>query len=221
MRSRALLRISARIRTLDLRFQLRLSQTSGSYLKPFELPPKAFVRVRPFVKATQGSASNDRFQWKGELELTASSESSDLDSRSRRALLAEKLLRLLLGLIGGTLLVATIPVFFPLSWMAYLHQVLGLGEMPSEPLVEYLARSTSMLYALHGAMVLAVAIRFHQLHSLVPLIILLHMLMGIAITLIDLAAPMPWYWTVGEGPGIVFGALLTAGLWKASQIASR
>lgn len=153
--------------------------------------------------------------------MTAPTESSTHASRSSRALLAEKLLRLLLGLIGATLLVATVPVFFPLSWMAYLHQVLGLGEMPTEPLVEYLARSTSMLYALHGAIVLAVAFRFRQLHALVPLIILLHMLMGVAITLIDLAAPMPWYWTLGEGPGIVFGALLTAGLWKASQIASR
>jgi hypothetical protein len=48
------------------------------------------------------------------------------------------LFRYLLG-IGS--LFALVPVFMPMSWMAAAHRWLGLGEMPTGPIVEYLARS--------------------------------------------------------------------------------
>ena len=35
--------------------------------------------------------------------------------------------------LGGSL-----PVFMPVSWMAATHRWLGLGEMPTGPIVEYL-----------------------------------------------------------------------------------
>ena len=50
------------------------------------------------------------------------------------------LFRYLLG-IGS--LFALVPVVMPWSWMAATHRWLGLGEMPSGPIVEYLARSLS------------------------------------------------------------------------------
>jgi len=59
------------------------------------------------------------------------------------------LFRYLLG-IGS--LFALVPVFMPVSWMAGTHRWLGLGEMPTGPIVEYLARSLSAFYALVGAL---------------------------------------------------------------------
>ena len=64
------------------------------------------------------------------------------------------LFRYLLG-IGG--LFALVPVVMPLSWMAATHRWLGLGEMPTAPIVAYLARSVSAFYALFGALCLVVA----------------------------------------------------------------
>jgi hypothetical protein len=46
------------------------------------------------------------------------------------------LLRYLLGIRGPFALVG---VFMPLSWMATTHYWLGLGDMPTGPVVEYLA----------------------------------------------------------------------------------
>ena len=61
----------------------------------------------------------------------------------------------LIGVVGVGLMSAIIPVFFPVDLMATLHQWLGvwgeLGDFPDAPITIYLARSTSLLYALHGA----------------------------------------------------------------------
>src|SRR5271155_3846213 len=64
------------------------------------------------------------------------------------------LFRYLLG-IGS--LFALIPVVMPWSWMAATHRWLGLGEMPTGPIVAYLARSLSAFYALVGALCLVMA----------------------------------------------------------------
>src|SRR5260370_29533176 len=64
------------------------------------------------------------------------------------------LFRYLLG-IGS--LFALVPVVMPWSWMAATHRWLGLGEMPTGPIVEYLARSLSAFYALVGALCLVMA----------------------------------------------------------------
>jgi hypothetical protein len=50
------------------------------------------------------------------------------------------LFRYFLG-IGS--LFALVPVVMSWSWMAATYRWLGLGEMPSGPIVEYLARSLS------------------------------------------------------------------------------
>jgi hypothetical protein len=57
------------------------------------------------------------------------------------------LLRYLLGILG---LFALVGVFMPLSWMAAAHRWLGLGKMPTDPVVECLARSVSAIDALLG-----------------------------------------------------------------------
>src|SRR5262245_27062262 len=54
---------------------------------------------------------------------------------------SEKALVLLLRIVGVPALFALVAVFMPVSWMAATHRWLGLGEMPTGPVVEYLARS--------------------------------------------------------------------------------
>ena len=70
---------------------------------------------------------------------------------------ADKALVLLLRFVGVGALFALVAVFMPSSWMAATHRRLGLGEMPTGPVVEYLARSVSAFYAVMGALCLVVA----------------------------------------------------------------
>jgi hypothetical protein len=116
------------------------------------------------------------------------------------------LLRYLGGIPGLFSLVA---VFMPFSWMAATHRWLGLGEMPTGPVVEYLARSLSALYAIMGALCLVLATDLERYRSLVRFLGVAFALMSLVLLGVDLAAGMPWWWTASEGPGgAVFGALL-------------
>jgi hypothetical protein len=116
------------------------------------------------------------------------------------------LFRYFLG-IGG--LFALIPVVMPMSWMAATHRWLGLGKMPTGPIVEYLARSLSAFYALVGALCLVMASDLDRYRPLLRFFGVCLALLGIVFTGVDLAAGMPWWWTALEGPGAVpLGALV-------------
>jgi hypothetical protein len=116
---------------------------------------------------------------------------------------------LLLRLVGVTALFALVAVFMPVSWMAATHRWLGLGEMPTGPVVEYLARSLSAFYALFGALCLVVAADPERYRPLVRFLGVAFAVMSLALLGVDVAAGMPWWWSAAEGPGgVVFGALL-------------
>ena len=116
----------------------------------------------------------------------------------------------LIGVVGVGLMSAIVPVFFPVDLMATLHQWLGLGEFPDAPITIYLARSTSLLYAMHGAVMFYVAWHFDRCQLLVPLLGWLHVVLGTFMIGVDINAGMPLYWIAGEGLPIALtgGAIL-------------
>jgi hypothetical protein len=122
---------------------------------------------------------------------------------------SDKALVILLRFAGVSALLALIAVFMPVSWMAATHRWLGLGEMPTGPVVEYLARSLSAFYALMGALCLVLAADLERYRPLVRFRGVAFGLMSLVLLGVDLAAGMPWWWSASEGPGgVVFGALL-------------
>ena len=122
---------------------------------------------------------------------------------------ADKALVFLLRLVGVGSLFALIPVLMPMSWMVATHRWLGLGEMPTDPVVEYLARDLSAFYALVGALLLVMASDLERYRPLVRFFALAFIVLSILFTGVDLAAGMPWWWTASEGPGgVVFGVLM-------------
>ena len=122
---------------------------------------------------------------------------------------SDKVLVFLLRLVGVGSLFALIPVLMPMSWMAATHRWLGLGEMPTDPVVEYLARDLSAFYALVGALLLVMASDLERYRPLVRFFALAFIALSILFTGVDLAAGMPSWWSASEGPGgVVFGALL-------------
>src|SRR5262245_21812701 len=122
---------------------------------------------------------------------------------------ADKALVILLRFVGVGALFALVAMFMPLSWMAATHRWLGLGEMPTGPVVEYLARSLSAFYAVMGALCLVLATDLERYRPLVRFLGVAFALMSVVLLGVDLAAGMPWWWSASEGPGgVVFWALL-------------
>ena len=115
----------------------------------------------------------------------------------------------LLRFLGVTGLFALVAVFMPMRWMAGTHDWLGLGEMPQGPVVEYLARSLSAFYALFSAICLALAADVERYRPLVRLVSLWVALLGLILVGVDLAADMPWWWTISERPPeVALGTLM-------------
>jgi hypothetical protein len=105
-----------------------------------------------------------------------------------------------LRLFGTLDLLALLAVLMPTEWMARGHTWLGLGELPREPIVGYLTRSASALYALHGALILFISgdtLRYARLITFLAVAALVH---GGVMLGIDLAVGMPAFWTLLEGP---------------------
>lgn len=114
-----------------------------------------------------------------------------------------------LGLLD---LVALAAVIAPPAAIAWAHSTLGLGEMPRAPVVGYLARSASLLYAVHGAFLLFMARNPAHYLPLLRFIGWLTIGHGAAIAVIDVAESMPLWWCWAEGPGFAATGILL--LWS-------
>src|SRR5581483_12132009 len=104
---------------------------------------------------------------------------------------SDKVLVILLRIVGVGSLFALVAVFMPSSWMAAAHRWLGLGEMPTGPVVEYLARDLSAFYALMGALLLVMASDLERYRPLVRFFALAFLVLCLLFTGVDLVAGMP------------------------------
>ena len=103
----------------------------------------------------------------------------------------------------------------PFAWMNMIHQQTGLGELPHVPIVGYLTRSISALYALHGALLVFLAGDVRRYLPVVRFLAVAGVVFGALMVGIDCAVGMPQPWTVAEGPFVVvFGAVI---LWLTGR----
>ena len=118
-------------------------------------------------------------------------------------------LRLFLRIIGTAGLFAVIAIVMPYSWMNAIHKWLGMGELPAEPIVGYLARSTSAFYALLGGLFWLTSFDLIR-HRLVLLYLcIVVIIFGAALFIIDLIEGMPLHWSLTEGPfNVGFGLMI-------------
>jgi len=121
----------------------------------------------------------------------------------------QRILVIFLRLFGGVTVLAFLAMLLPVEWMASTHRWLGLGEFPRAPIVDYLARSVSSLYGFHGVLVLLVSRDVVRYRSIVLYLGWMYILAGVFAVVIDLYAPLPWYWTAVEGPStLISGAVI-------------
>jgi hypothetical protein len=127
----------------------------------------------------------------------------------------ERLMVALMRIGGVMMLLAFVAVLLPESWMAATHGWLGMGTFPAAPLVNYLTRSISMLYGIHGALFILLSTDVRRFAPAIGLLAGMHVIFGLVMIVVDLRAPMPWYWTLAEGPPITALGLLMLYLLRA------
>ena len=128
----------------------------------------------------------------------------------------EKVLVWLLRISGVILLIALVPVVMPFSWMQAIHRQLGMGDLPTGPIVGYLTRSLSLFYALHGALIIFVSLDIRRYLPVVKFLAVVAILFGVSMVVLDSAVGMPLYWILCEGPFVVpLGIVM---LWLAGRI---
>jgi hypothetical protein len=115
----------------------------------------------------------------------------------------EKILIIILRLSGLMLITAFVAVFLPYEMMASIHFQIGLGTMPQLPILDYLARSVSMFYGIHGVIVIYISYNLNKYLQFLKLLCYLGLLFGLSLFFIDINASMPSYWTFGESPIVV------------------
>jgi hypothetical protein len=126
----------------------------------------------------------------------------------------ERALVVLLRVNAGVLLLALLAVFLPTEWMARTHRWLGLGAFPASPLVDYLTRSASALYAVHGGLVLILSLDIRRFAPVIEYVAWAGVVFGILIIGIDVTAGLPlsgssrrarrcwcWGWSCSGSPG--------------------
>jgi hypothetical protein len=127
----------------------------------------------------------------------------------------------MLRITSGVMLTALVFVFCPFEWMAAIHRQMGLGELAYTPLMSYLTRTLSALYANLGAMILLVSFDIDRYRPVIRLIAALAILGGVGVTALDATLRLPVLWIALEGPptaalGVIVFALVSVTTTKTA-----
>lgn len=121
----------------------------------------------------------------------------------------ERFLKLFLRILGSIDILALVAVVMPYSWMNAVHGWFGMGTLPAEPIVGYLARSTSGFYAMLGGLLWVISFDLSRHRLVLRYVGGVIIVFGVILLAVDLLEGMPLWWSLGEGPtNIGFGILM-------------
>jgi hypothetical protein len=130
---------------------------------------------------------------------------------------AERALKVVLRLNGLVTSLAIGAVFMPLEWMDRTHRYLGMGPIPTAPVFEYLARTVSFMYFIHGTLCLLLSRDVRRFGPVITYVALIEMVFASLVFWIDTKAGMPRTWTWTEAPVVVGVSGLILGLRLAAK----
>lgn len=130
-----------------------------------------------------------------------------------------RFLALLLRACGLIDCLALVVAVMPAAWIASLHAHLNIGSFPTDTITHYLARSSSLMYAVHGILLIIVSFDINRYLSIIKLLAVVAVVHGLILIGIDANTGMPWWWTVTEGPLLIaWGTLvLIIGAWQSAR----
>jgi hypothetical protein len=128
------------------------------------------------------------------------------------------ILCMLLRYLGSVSLLALGAVVMPYRWMDATHRWLGMGPLPSAPIVGYLARSLSLFYALFGGLLWLLSLNPERYRAILVYVAASFVVFGLIMVGVDLSEGMPAFWPRGEGSIIIFfGGVI---LWHSLRLQS-
>ena len=111
---------------------------------------------------------------------------------------AERWLKLLLLLFGVPPALAIIPFLMPMSWMASIHESLGMGVLPNKPIVDYLARYASGFSVFYGFLLLLIRTDVRRYAPVITLQAAAVLALSGISSILAWRAGMPWWWVIGD-----------------------
>jgi hypothetical protein len=112
----------------------------------------------------------------------------------------DKTLVLLLRLTALAMLSALLFCFCPFAWMDTIHQRAGMGPLPNTPIIQYLTRSLSGMYAYLGLLLWYLSLDIRRHRGALLFLAISGMFFSVGIIFLDSACGMPLLWTISEGP---------------------
>lgn len=110
----------------------------------------------------------------------------------------ERWLKLLLLLFGLPAAFAIIPFLMPWSWMAAVHEWLGMGVLPDKPIVDYLARYASAFSAFYGLLLLLLMTDVRRYAPIIRFQAVAILIMSAIGAILGWRAGMPSWWILGD-----------------------
>jgi hypothetical protein len=117
---------------------------------------------------------------------------------------------------------AILAVFMPHSWMDACHRAMGMGALAEQPVLAYLTRSLSALYAMQAGLLWLVSGDVRRYAPVVLYVGLAFVAFGALVLGIDVYARLPWFWIAGEGPLLMLvGPVVLVLLWRSQASRDR
>ena len=115
-------------------------------------------------------------------------------------MICTKLLIILLRMTGLAMLGGLIFVLCPFAWMQRVHEMIGMGPLTYTPLMSYLTRTLSAMYAIVGSICLLISSDVERYRPLIRLLGIIAIAGGVGVTVLDAMLNLPAFWTLLEGP---------------------
>ena len=132
------------------------------------------------------------------------------------SLKAETYLRILLCFCGIGCALAVVPLFMPRSWIYSIHEWLGLGGFPSQPIAEYLARFCSGLCAVYGGLLIQLSRDVRCYSGIIRYQTFAIMLLSLSLVFMGMFAGMPLFWLIIDAGSVWL--VCTASLWLQKYV---
>jgi hypothetical protein len=110
----------------------------------------------------------------------------------------ERWLKVLLFLFGLPAVFALVPFVMPRSWMMDIHESIGMGTLPSKPIVEYLARYASGFSAFYGLLLLLLTTDVRRYAPIITFQAVTVIVLSTVIAIFARRGGMPSWWIIAD-----------------------
>src|SRR6188474_2433851 len=111
---------------------------------------------------------------------------------------SERALAALLRINGVFTGLAVVAVFMPFEGMQWLHARLNVGPAPATPIFEYMARTVSALYVIHGGLCFVLASDVRRLGPVITYTAWAQLAFAVVVLWVDYKVGLPRLWVAAE-----------------------